>query len=459
MTTYLFKLTIAWAAFLLLFELFFKHNSKFTANRLYLLLALAAGVLLPFITLPASTPVFVSQAQTFYTTAVIPVQQQVSAATAAPVVVAANTQGLDINYILRIIYYIGMAVLLIKSMAELFKIAWLIRKKPTQLLYGQQVILTGKLHSPYSFMGRIFITSTDAYSPKELEYIIQHEAAHNARKHWADLWLAQLACTVYWFHPLAWRYRFLLLMQHEYEADAIAAGADRYHYGHFLLQQTMLTGVPLLSHSFHFSPIKKRIYMLTKKQNNGRTNWKYLLMAPALFSCLLLMAKTTANENTTPSPNARVFNGNTFTVHDVDTFHNYEKKTVTKQIVSAMNGETVYNNDELKNKAEFGKDPHGYLDYIYTSFNEMVKHSPDSLGAVNINSLVIDKDGKVVYYDATFFRRSRSLDAEKMIYPFPKPEPLFNSFMEKILKDGPAWKPARINGQRVNSFVMFRGGC
>ncbi len=458
MTTYLFKLTIAWTAFLLLFELFFKHNGRFTANRLYLLLAMAAGVVLPLITLPASTPVLVSKAQTFYTTAVMPVQQQVTAA-AAPVTAVADTHAPDIAYILRILYYTGLAVLLIKSITELAKIVWLINKKPAQQLYDRQVIITGKVHSPYSFMGRIFITGTDAYSPKELEYIIQHEAAHNARKHWADLWLAQLACTVFWFHPLAWRYRFLLLMQHEYEADAIAAGTDRYNYGHFLLQQTMLTGVPLLSHSFHFSPIKKRIYMLTKKQNKGRANWKYLLMAPALFSCLLLMAKTTANENTSPSPNARVFNGNTFIVHDVDTFHDYQQKAVTKQIVTAMNGETVYNNTELKNKAQFGKNENGYLDYVYASFNEMVKHCPDSLGAVNINSLVIDKDGKVVYYDATFFRRKSSLDAEKMIYPFPKPEPLFNSFMEKILKAGPAWKPARINGQRVNSFVMFRGGC
>lgn len=458
MTTYLFKLTIAWAAFLLLFELFFKHNGRFTANRRYLLLTMAAGILLPLITLPASAPVLVSQAQTFYTAAVMPVQQQVSAA-AAPVTAVADTHVPDIAYILRILYYTGLAVLLIKSIAELAKIAWLINKRPAQQLYGQQVIITGKVHSPYSFMGRIFITGIDAYSPKELEYIIQHEAAHNARKHWVDLWLAQLVCTAAWFHPLAWRYRFLLLMQHEYEADAIAAGTDRYNYGHFLLQQTMLTGVPLLTHSFHFSPIKKRIYMLTKKQNNRKANWKYFLLAPAMFSCLLLMAKTTANENTSPTPNARVFNGNTFTVHDVDTFHDYQKKTVTKQIVTAMNGETVYNNDELKNKAQFGKNEYGYLDYVYASFNAMVKNSPDSLGAVNINSLVIDKDGKVVYYDATFFRRSRSLDAEKMIYPFPKPEPLFNSFMEKILKDGPAWKPARINGQRVNSFVMFRGGC
>jgi beta-lactamase regulating signal transducer with metallopeptidase domain len=141
-------------------------------------------------------------------------------------------------------------------------------------------------------MGRVFLTSTAFSDPKELEYIILHEAAHSTRKHWLDLWISQLACMLFWFHPLIWRYRYLLRLQHEYEADSMAAGKDPYSYGQFLLRQTLLRGVPAIAHSFHFSPIKNRIHMLTKKQSFSPGNWNYLLLIPVLLGCTLLMANT-----------------------------------------------------------------------------------------------------------------------------------------------------------------------
>ena len=44
---YLLKVTIAWTLFLLLFEMLYKNNTKFTANRMYLLLSMVTALLLP----------------------------------------------------------------------------------------------------------------------------------------------------------------------------------------------------------------------------------------------------------------------------------------------------------------------------------------------------------------------------------------------------------------------------
>ncbi|RYG30825.1 MAG: energy transducer TonB, partial [Chitinophagaceae bacterium] len=49
---YLIKVSLAWTLFLLLFELVFRHNGKFTANRLYLVFSLLAGLIIPIIPMP-----------------------------------------------------------------------------------------------------------------------------------------------------------------------------------------------------------------------------------------------------------------------------------------------------------------------------------------------------------------------------------------------------------------------
>jgi len=309
MLVYLLKATTVWLVLLLLFEAFFKNNGRFSANRLYLLLSITVGLLLPLVTVPTNIPIAFSKQQAKSTTAanIITAQAPVYKAVKATTAIIPNKpekSRVDMRYIIALLYSIGVSLLLLKCAIELFKIASLLRRKERLIINGHSLIITGKPHAPYSFASHIFIQDPAHYTPQELEYIIRHEAAHQQQKHWLDLWLAQLACIAFWFHPLLWRTRYLLRLQHEYEADYIAADSDAYNYGHFLLQQALLSGVPSIAHSLHASPIKNRIAMLTKKRTAKARGLKYLLLVPTLLACTYLVANAQKNSIPTPKPNA-----------------------------------------------------------------------------------------------------------------------------------------------------------
>ncbi len=462
---YLLKVTAIWALFLLLFEALYKRNRKFGANRAYLLSAILLGLLLPLIPQPSGIPELMPATPAALFSDPAPVQQADNPLAPAAITTAAQTP--DLALLMGIAYGLGVLVLCSKFLVELYSILVLIRRNPVHIIHRHKVMVTGKLHGPYSFIGLIFISNPDIYTTRELEYIIQHEAAHNTRKHWADLWFIQLACMAFWFHPLIWRYRYLLQLQQEYEADAIAANDDPYAYGHFLLQQTLLKGTPSFVHSFHASPIKNRIHMLSQKPHVTGSDRKYLLLIPALIVCTFLMTKAAAKTERALKPNETAFNGNIFSWRDTAVTDETPATSLPagnkakRQVITGMNGEPVYTNESLKQPASFGTDNMSYVGYINKELRMLTKNTPDSLTAVGISNLVIDKAGKVVYYDVQYYRPyAQHQENLKYLYPFAKPEPVLNALVDKIIKEGPDWETAKINGKPANSLVSFAaGGC
>jgi beta-lactamase regulating signal transducer with metallopeptidase domain len=471
---YLIKVTIAWTIFLVLFELLYKNNARFMANRIYLLLSIAAGLLLPLVPWPFPQALNIGAVGNLYSItqsvqSIPGINTPQSVNHIVKSTTGASSDSWDVALIIGTLYSFGALLFLVKYLSELFKIIKLIRKRTAQAYYGHKVINTGKMHSPYSFMNYTFLTDAASLRAKELEYIIQHEAAHNTRKHWLDLWLLQLVSIIFWFHPLVWRYRYLLQLQHEYEADAVAASDDPYHYGRFLLQQTLLRGVPSITHSFHFSPIKNRIHMLTKINGFKSDNRKYLLLIPALLACTFLMAKTnTEVENEIPG-NKISFNGNMLTFRQSDTlFYDRVKgkaelvpanSKVKQQVVVGINNEPVYRNDYLQMQAGFGNTSTAFADYIRDEFQKLRKNTADSMTYLIDMNIVVDKDGKVVYYRANY-ARAESASAQPVWGSFNNWGDRANEFLEKIIADSPQWKPALNDGKPVNSYVTVRfPGC
>lgn len=469
---YLAKVTITWAILLLLFELLYKNNTKFTANRIYLLSSIVIGLLLPFIPAPTSPSFHMDTVRDLYTTTQsIPVTSGITTPQSIGSVVvpaATDNSGWSLMLIVGIIYSTGALVVLMKYLLEVFKIAALILKNPVELLHGHKVISTGKAHSPYSFLSYIFLTDTASVHPKELEYIIRHEAAHHTRKHWLDLWMLQLVSIIFWFHPLLWRYRYLLQLQHEYEADAIAAGSDPYAYGRFILQQTMLRGVPSITHSFHFSPIKNRINMLTKIHRLKPGNRVYLLLVPVLLGSTLLTAKPADKGEI--QGNKLSFKGNVFTWRQSDTlFYDREKgqaelipanTTIKPQVIVGMNNEPVYRNDYLQMQATYGNTVTAFADYVKEEFHKLRQNTMDSLTYLVDLNVVVDKDGKVIYFDA-HYARPEGVSGQQSLWSLPYAgDAHADALMDKIIAGSPLWKPALNEGKTVNSFVSVRfPGC
>src|SRR3569833_2867108 len=128
---YLLKVTVIWTVFLLFFEVFYKSSGRFTLNRIYLLCSVAAGLLLPLLSLPSGTPGLASATQAFY-----PAVQSIVSHTPQTIVSSASqpvaADGLDIWLIVGIIYGMGAALLFLRSLLELSRITRLILYSPYQ---------------------------------------------------------------------------------------------------------------------------------------------------------------------------------------------------------------------------------------------------------------------------------------------------------------------------------------
>jgi hypothetical protein len=210
--------------------------------------------------------------------------------------------------------------------------------------------------------------------------------------------------------------------------------------------------------------------MNTRKQRLISGSAKYLLLIPVLLGFSYLMAKTNGNSNTEHvlQSNETSFNGNTFAWRGTDTLF-YDKETgqvdtvakgkPKKQIIYSMNGEKVYQNEYLITPATHDSAEIAYREYIRKAFWALCKTTADSSTGIYIKSLVINKEGRVVHFLVDYYRPYTPFTERlKLLYPFPKPEPLFNSYMYQIINLGPLWEPAKINGKRVNSLVTFGGG-
>ena len=77
-----------------------------------------------------------------------------------------------------------------------------------------------------------------AWASNRQRMVLLHELGHIARGDWATLLVAQVACALYWFHPLAWMASRSLRAESERATDdqVLAAGVRAGEYGECLLE-------------------------------------------------------------------------------------------------------------------------------------------------------------------------------------------------------------------------------
>ncbi len=467
MLTYIIQLTLIWSILLLLFEFFYKRTPYYTANRIYLISAMLLGIFLPLISisLPGSANTTPGRVLNVIQDGVEYAGNTLNAPEAA-----GNNKAFSYDQWLYAIYGAGAVFMLLLSIKEIVLILRKAIYGKYQLAEGRKIFSTGKIHAPFSFMGWVFISDVSHYEKEDLSYILKHESAHNKRRHWLDVIIMQLITIVFWFHPLVWYFRHLLKMEHEYEADTLAASGDNYHYGHFLLQQALLKGTPSIAHSFHYSPIKNRITMLTRnhKLNKG---WKYFAVVPALLCCTLIMAKSADRNQRIRVGDKTTFKGNDFywiggavdSTPVADPVTNDMTWIVTQKMpeIQKMNSDSIYNEYSLdittsSVKPQFRYQQQSIHDYLKDRLKKTLKQLPDSLSRIDMNNVVLDKNGKVVYFDiiSSYVKKgSKNGTTGEFFSSSLENDPTLLNALDKIIEDSPAWMPGIINGKSVPCFL------
>ncbi|HSN59771.1 MAG TPA: N-acetylmuramoyl-L-alanine amidase, partial [Ferruginibacter sp.] len=133
--------------------------------------------------------------------------------------------------------------------------------------------------TPFSFFKFIFWNSAiDLYSETG-QQIFAHELAHVREKHSADKLFLNIVLIVCWINPIFWLIKKELNLIHEFIADKKAvANNDASALAAMIVTSAYPKHAYLLTNHFFYSPIKRRLQMLSK-YNTTKAGYFYRILA------------------------------------------------------------------------------------------------------------------------------------------------------------------------------------
>lgn len=234
-----------------------------------------------------------------------------------------NNNGFNINAAnLSILCYIFISGLLLALLIQtLIRINKLKHTHMQTIVEGINFINTDAEGTPFSFFATIFWNNKIDLNTPAGKQIFQHELAHVKEKHSYDKVFMNLLMIFFWCNPVFWLIRKELNMIHEFIADNKAIGDnDASAFAAMILQATYPQHQFNLTNNFFYSPLKRRLLMLTKDHNPKMSYISRLLVLPlaaVLFVAFTLKAKVYHSAN--------LYNGKKLTVI-IDAGHGGEDK-------------------------------------------------------------------------------------------------------------------------------------
>lgn len=283
MAIYLIKINVALMLLYGFYRLTVSRDTFFGLRRLTLWLIYAVVLMVPALNLEywvRDTPTVVSMANVYADT-FYPV-----------VVVKAQASGITWMDMLLGIYWVGVAVLSLRLVWQLFSIIRLVVISRKQEVEGITVHLLKGDGSPFSFFRWVFMYPS-TLEGRQLHEVMVHECTHVSGLHSLDTLFSELFSIACWFNPFAWLMKQEVRMNLEYLADesVLSDGNARKSYQYHLLglayrQPNESTKI---ANNFNLLPLKKRIKMMNKRRTSEIGKAKYFLFAP-LAGVLLMVS-------------------------------------------------------------------------------------------------------------------------------------------------------------------------
>ena len=283
MAIYLIKINVALVLLYGFYRLTVSRDTFFGLRRLTLWLIYAVALIVPALNLEywvRDTPTMESMANVYADT-FYPV-----------VVVKAQASGITWMDMLLGIYWVGVAVLSLRLVWQLFCIIRLAVISRKQEVEGIMVHLLKGEGSPFSFFRWVFMYPS-TLEGKQLHEVMVHECTHVSGLHSLDTLFSELFSIACWFNPFAWLMKQEVRMNLEYLADesVLSDGNARKSYQYHLLglayrQPNESTKI---ANNFNLLPLKKKIKMMNKRRTSEIGKAKYLLFAP-LAGVLLMVS-------------------------------------------------------------------------------------------------------------------------------------------------------------------------
>ena len=278
---YLAKVSCILTLFWLIYSLFLESETYHRLKRAYLHLGYMLSLILPLFTFTKIEEI------NFTASSIIPISSEFATTEISRTRMELLWSFMTENSVIELIY-VGISLLFIAFLLiKFYKLLKVLNRskafKKEGFIHVNQSIPEGA----FSFLNYI-VYDSNLYSEEEMKLILAHEKAHVVYKHSFDILLSHIYNSFFWFNPFAWLYQKSLVLNLEYEADAKAVSETaKADYQMTLYKITEQHFKSQLQHSFHQSPIKKRIAMLNKN-NQTQSLWKLFIVSPLLVVFFLL---------------------------------------------------------------------------------------------------------------------------------------------------------------------------
>jgi len=192
---------------------------------------------------------------------------------------------------------------------SLYKIKRLKKKFPETKIGNISFVNTDAKGTPFSFFRSIFWNNAIDLHSTPGQQIFNHEIAHIKEKHSYDKVFMNVILILFWINPFFWLIRKELYMIHEFIADKEALEDSDISAFSAMILQTVYPGQKFsLTNNFFYSPIKRRLLMLTKNKNPKVNYISRLLVLP--LAAIVFFAFTLKIKNNT----GNLYDGKTITV-------------------------------------------------------------------------------------------------------------------------------------------------
>lgn len=203
------------------------------------------------------------------------------------------TSGFHIDWwLVATIVYTLVCLAFVSVFVKAILIIYRLKKNnPKEFVHHFWLVFTNVAGTPFSFFKYVFWNNAVDINSSTGKQMLQHELVHVNEKHSTDSVLVQIILCVGWFNPFFWLAKKELNMIHEFIADKKSVeNGDTAAFAAMLLAAAYPQQQHLLTKSFFFSPIKRRLYMLTHNKKPKFSYMRRIIVLPLMAVVVLLFA-------------------------------------------------------------------------------------------------------------------------------------------------------------------------
>ena len=309
-------------------------------NRFYLLLTVCLSLLLPFVSINIFS-VAAEQGNIIKALQTITMQDEI-------VIEMGRKSAMSANMLLMYGYLLISLFFVARLISSFIQIENIRKRYPNAKVNGINFINTDEKGTPFSFFNDIFWNRSIDLHTTPGQQIFNHEVAHITEKHTYDKIFMNIILLFFWINPFFWIIRKELNMIHEFIADKMALeDGDTKAFAEMILSSVFTRQQFAITNHFFYSPIKRRLLMLTKNKHTKVNYISRLLVLPLaaiVFVGISCKVKTDTESQMAPDEIVATapLNDDNNLVDTSGSAVYYNNKKITGLAVATPDGKSAY---------------------------------------------------------------------------------------------------------------------